>query len=1003
MPAAVPNPIAPSLIRFLRGYVWFAAAASLLVGVTVLVGWAVDSHAMKAVLPHLVEMKANTGLGFVMCGLALGLRHGQFGTPGARVASALSMLMALLGAATLFEYVTKVDLGIDQILFKEAWGAFGTTAPGRMALTSTLAFMTTGFSLLLVENESKSAQRVGQYCALGTALCGWPTAIGYAYGLRAFFGLASYTQMALHTAVTFSLVAPALLALRPTCGFVPTFLGQRSGSQMARPLVLAAIFVPAILGRIALWGERLHHFDHEFGFSAHVIVNIIFFVVLAALLAHALNQTDGARERAEDDLRRAHHELEERVSQRTLDLNAANAALVSEVQERQRAAEALRVSESKFRSVIESARSAIVIANSAGKIMSWNGAAQKIFGYTAAEVIGQPLSMLTPSDLRQVHDRGLARVAAGGPTKSIGQATEVPGLHRDGQIVPLELSLTTWEQDGERFFSGILTDITIRKQAQAAITAAKEQAEAANRAKSEFLANMSHEIRTPLNGIIGMTELTLDTQLSAHQRDNLETVASSAEALLEVVNDVLDFSKIEAGRLSLEEIAFDPRHVVNRTVGMLLNRASQKGLRLESKLATSVPYGLIGDPLRLRQVLLNLVSNAIKFTKTGEVCVRASGRPISDSIVRMHFSVSDTGMGIPADKQDLIFAAFSQADTSTTRRYGGTGLGLTISSKLVAFMGGKLSVASKVGVGSTFEFQVDLAIATLPSVAADGELIGNETHRRLQATHDNLTAIVGRNILLVEDNAVNQRVATGMLVAAGHRVTVAGNGQVALERMQEGLFDVVLMDVQMPVMDGFCATRAWRARESQLGGAGRLLHLPIIAMTAHALAGDEADCLTAGMNDYLTKPVERVLLLSKIAFWTRGDRPAALAVAKPIPWLQQEGVMDREAFLREMDHDSVLVTELVALFCKDSRSQLSTIRQALACGQPQMVAATAHSLKGAIAHFRAPRAFRAAASLEELAAQGNLVAATDSFANLDREVALLTAALPDLSQQTHPH
>ena len=495
--------------------------------------------------------------------------------------------------------------------------------------------------------------------------------------------------------------------------------------------------------------------------------------------------------------------------------------------------------EKRYRRLFERNLAGVYRTSLQGQLLDCNEALAAMFGYSSREeFIGR--QVLGGYASQEEREAFLAALKPGGKISN----HEMRLRKRDGtELWVIEnATLVGSDESGDAVIEGTYIDITERKRAEAQLQKAKEAAESANRAKSEFVANMSHEIRTPMNGVLGMTDLLLETELTPEQQEYLAMVKCSADSLLTVINDVLDFSKIEAGKMELESIDFSLRECLDPALRAFGLRTQENGLKLNWTIAADVPETLRGDPGRLRQVLLNLLGNALKFTEKGEVRVEVQlAQPANGDEAWLRFAVRDTGIGIAPKMQSAIFESFTQADGSTARRYGGTGLGLTISRRLVEMMAGRIWVESDLGRGSTFYFTARFGVPGAGEAAEASEGAQAQVTRELCS---------GLRILLAEDNVVNQKLVVRLLEKQGSAVVVANNGREALERLDRESFDLVLMDVQMPEMDGFEATAAIRGRE-ELSGK----HTPIIAMTAHAMQGDRERCLEGGMDGYTAKPI----------------------------------------------------------------------------------------------------------------------------------------------------
>jgi PAS domain S-box-containing protein len=540
--------------------------------------------------------------------------------------------------------------------------------------------------------------------------------------------------------------------------------------------------------------------------------------------------------------------LSRKVAEQINQLQAEQELLRKEINRRAQLEEALRKSEEKFRHVVQNVDELFWMMNAAATEMLYiSPAYERIWGRTCESLYDEPMSWIEaihPED-REMANAMWARQLGGERVDS-----EYRIVRPDGGVRWVcDRAFPVRDEEGAIIrVVGVACDITERKQTEHELIAAKQAAELASIAKSEFVANMSHEIRTPMNGIIGLTALALDTALSTEQRAYLEAVKNSADSLLTILNDILDFSKIEAGKLHLERIDFDLRKIIEPMLAGFAIRARHKGLEMRCCISPQVPSTLAGDPGRLRQILVNLISNAIKFTERGAIVLTVQQTAATNDSVELHISVADTGIGVPSDKQQAIFASFVQADSSSTRRFGGTGLGLAIASQLVQMMKGRIWVESEPGKGSTFHFTARLSVP-LPSAQSrpsQAEVACPPTMAPALPQPEKVL-----HLLVVEDNEVNLLLATRLIRKQGHTFTVAHNGHEALEALATEEFNCVLMDLQMPLMDGVEATARIRQGERETG-----VHIPVIAMTAHAMAGDRERCLKAGMDDYIAKPID---------------------------------------------------------------------------------------------------------------------------------------------------
>ena len=1033
------------------------AAGVMAMALVVALGWVLDVGILKSLAPGHISMKVNTALGLFLAGWGVFLM-GRRGPERAHGALVCASVILALGAASGLQHTTGIDLGMDQLLAEDAREDLNPGRPGRMAPVTSFNLMLVGLAILCLSSSRRSLQLAGQALIVTVAVASLVAMTAYVLEVR--LPLPGYSQMALHTAAGFFALCVAMLCVRPELGFMEVVNADHAGGAATRRLLPIVVVVPLVIGWLRLKGQRAGLYESATGTLLFTCAVVVSLAVLVWWDGRAFGRADTERRRAEEEL---------------------------------------RLSETRWRQIADAMPQIVWSASAEGWIDYFN---QRWVEYArltpGLPVAHQLVAAMHPGEVEAVLD---------GWREAVDQGLRYEGQLRfrrasDGEYRwHLARALPVRDGSGEitRWY-GTCTDIEDQK-------AATEAAERANRAKSEFLANMSHEIRTPMNGIIGLTELLMATPLSRVQHDYMSMVGDSAERLLSVINGILDFSKIESGGLELEARPFDLRETVAEAVRSVGVSADGKGLEVSFRVAPDVPAQVIGDDGRFRQVLLNLLSNAVKFTGRGHVVLDLEKEWEQAGEVALHGVVRDTGIGIPPERREAIFQPFVQADGSSTREYGGTGLGLTISSQIVALMGGAIWVESEVGRGSAFHFRVrmelaaapaapagdasllaglrvlvadDLAInhrildemlrswGCIPTVVASGEealaalaeegpgppyrmvlldtrmsgLDGFAVAERIRARagpapalvmmlassghaveairchelgglpyvvkpvvasqlRDALLAVLapplsaradageapraaGRplKVLVAEDNNVNRRLVLALLTGMGHQVTLVYNGREAVEAARTGQFDLALLDVHMPEMDGFEATAEIRALERTSAR-----HLPIAAVTARAQKGDREACLAAGMDDYLPKPIRAPALQDLLDRWT-AHTPAAPA-ASPF---------DPEDVMARVEGDRELLAELVEIFRAEHPRLLAELRRCVEAGDARGAQDAAHAIKGTVGNFGGHAASEAARAIEALGERSLLADAMAvdrlerAVSDLERDLVVMTAA-----------
>ncbi len=791
-----------------------AATMAMAVGGLVLLGWLLDVERLRSFAPGATNPTvASIAVALLLCGVALRLVSPEPPPRAGRwIGRVLGVGVAAVGLLKLGEYAFGWDLGIDQTLFVEDPGPF----PGEMGLPTAVSLVSVGLSLTLLDVETRRGVRPAQGLAVAGVLLPILSLIGRLYGVPGLSRLVPGTSaMSLPTAVTLVALAVGILGSRPGRGIMRVVTSEGPAGILLRRLLPGAVVAVIGAGWLRLAGERRGYLTPEAGAAAIVIISAVLLAVLIWRSARSLYQAD---------------------------------------LQRKDAVQRITTSEEHFRAVAENTPDAIITASTTGTVTYFNPGAEAMFGYPAAEVVGQPITILMPDRYHAAHRQGLVRYLATGEPRVIGTTAELEGRRKDGGEFPLELSLSVWNTAEGRSFTGIIRDISARKETEEALRRTQEDAERANRAKSEFLSRMSHELRTPLSSVIGFGQLLeMEEELEPSQRESVEHIIKGGRHLLSLINEVMEISRIETGQLSFSIEPVPVGEVTAEALGLVRQMADERQISVEVDGGRGLT--VMADRQRLKQILLNLLSNAVKYNRDGGT-VRVATKETGG---RVRIEVADSGPGIPVALQDELYSPFNRLGAEATG-VEGTGLGLALSKALVEAMGGMIDLDSAEGRGSTFS--VELARAK------GGETVSVEGEEPQDLESMAETA---RTVLYIEDNPANLRLVQRVLERRlpGTRVLSATEGRGGFELAREEHPDLILLDLHLPDLPGEKVLQ--RLKEHP-----ETRDIPVVIVTADAIAGRSEPLLSAGAVAYLTKPLDLRRLLGLV-----GDLPATRQATGP--------------------------------------------------------------------------------------------------------------------------